>query len=299
MRRKKVKFRSSKIRKRKRRILVIKISLYVILAAGLIYSLSFLSSTQILTIDRVEIIGNQVVEESSIRNLVESELESKILGLFPRKNIFLYPKKLIKNKLSNQFERLASVNLDLKGFKVLEIKVEERKAVAVWCEGFSPEKPDIKDEPAEELLEDEYVDQEKITGECYLVDSSGLIFAPHSTSIPLSLIRYEGEKLESRTGSYFWTNRDAKMVSEFVSSLKSLKVNVLKIVKEPEKKVVIVIDTDTNLFLNLENDWPKAFENMVTLISEPEFAEYEGKNILSPFAYIDLRFNNKLLYRLK
>jgi hypothetical protein len=303
MRKRKAKFRSSRlrIRKKRRRIIALKVTLYLILTAGLIYSLSYLSSTKILTIDRVEIVGNKVLEEQTLRNLVETEIEGRVLGLFPKKNIFLYPKRSIINKLIGRFERLSSVDVDLKSFKVLEVRVVERGAVAVWCSEPTSEERNDQSELVEELLVDKATDQkETLIKDCYLVDNTGLIFASYSSSTPSSLPRYEGENLgDVSIGSYFWKRRDAKKVSEFLSSLDSLKVEILKITKEPERKVVIILNTETDLILSLNDDWPRAFENLATLVSEPEFKEYVGDNLLSPFAYIDLRFKNKLLYKLK
>ncbi|TSC61389.1 MAG: Uncharacterized protein G01um1014107_8 [Parcubacteria group bacterium Gr01-1014_107] len=292
--RRRAKFKSPRLLKRRRRGIISRLILYPLLLLSVFLGLSFLSSARFLLIEKVEVYGNQAVAEEDLRNLVEAELKGSFLGLFSKRNIFLYPKKLVEAKLVNQFERLSSVGISLKNFKILRVEVKEREAAAIWCRRRTSDEEEGRNK--EKLSE---ID-EALSEECFFVDTLGFIFASSADSPGDSFLRYEGEiSSASPVGSYFWERVDAKKVSDFLTSLKSLEVKPVEITKEDNDKVTVALNVNANLILNLKDNWQRAFENLVTLVSEPEFKKNNSGNLISPFAYIDLRFGNKLLYKLK
>ena len=155
------------LKKKRQRVLTYKILLSVFAFLLVFASLVYVSRIPSLNFGEVEIIGNKIVDEEMIKADVQKELAGYYLWFFPKTNIFLYPKKDISKVLHNTFFRLKDVSFSLgrsvtsealKNRKTLEVSVDERTAVYIWC--------------------DEEAGSPAITTnqKCYFMDEKGYIF---------------------------------------------------------------------------------------------------------------------------
>lgn len=110
-------------------------------------------------IKEVEVVGNKLANASDIANLVEGELEQRIIWLFPRRHIWLYPRAALRARLLEVFPRLATAQIYRDGDSKLRVVVSERRGRYIWCEASSAV-------PAQ------------ASEQCHFVDATGVVFAP-------------------------------------------------------------------------------------------------------------------------
>src|SRR3989338_4781893 len=150
------KYRSAELIQKKRKDFWVKISLFFIAFVLTILCLSELSKFHFVNIKKINIEGNKIIETSVISDIASKHLDGNFLWfLFSKRNAFLYKKnEIIKDSL-NTHPRIKNINLNLKNFSVLNIKIEEREPFAFWCEK----------EEGDSLVEN-----------CFVVDKDGFIF---------------------------------------------------------------------------------------------------------------------------
>lgn len=288
------KYNSSKLAKKKRRILIFRLILYPIFFITLIIGLSFFSHSDFLTIKQVKVVGAKNIEQKNIKDIVENEIEKPFLKIFSRENFILYPKSRIKALLYDEFKRIAKLDVDLKGFKILEIEVSERAPKAIWCENEA----EVLDE---EISEPKENDSYKIITQesCFFVDKFGYIFDSSPIFSGDSFLRYEGKLIAKEPiGSYFFLERNALKLEKFLSLLGQLDTKPVRVIKNSSDEVIVVLENGTELILSFDSDMEEIFQNLATLVSEPTL-RMKSSSLFSNFQYIDLRFGNKLLYKLK
>lgn len=77
--------------------------------------------------------GNKVLGSEEIKRHIEKELAGKYLGIFPKTNIFLYPKEALALGLIRDFPRIASAAVAVDSDRRLFVSVTERDPFALWC----------------------------------------------------------------------------------------------------------------------------------------------------------------------
>ena len=87
-----------------------------------------------LQIEKIEISGNSLINSDDLIEKVKAKLEGKYLGLFPKANIFIIPKKKILAEMPQKFKRIKNITLDKKYFGAIAVKLEERSNAALYCE---------------------------------------------------------------------------------------------------------------------------------------------------------------------
>ncbi len=103
----------------------------VLMISGGIFYLLFVSSS--FQIQKIEISGNEKVPTEDIRNLIEKVVEKKIL-VFQTKSIFLTTTSQIQEIIFRNFPQIAKVEFKKQFPQTLEIKIEERKPVAIFSQ---------------------------------------------------------------------------------------------------------------------------------------------------------------------
>lgn len=171
-------------RKGRRRALVVFVILFSLMCAAAVYALW----RPALRITQVDIYGTAL----PLTDIVLKSMEGSYMGLAPRNSTFLIPAPRIRSEILAAHPTIAAVSIFRKGFTGLTVKVTDRAPVARWC----PLSPDAADAVSP-------------TGNCYLFDASGVLFAvaasstetiyPFTLYAPLDTARGEplaGESLE-------------------------------------------------------------------------------------------------------
>lgn len=278
------------LKKKKRKILIRKIILVLLGVLIILIGLSFLSKIKKLNISEVEISGNKVIDTEAIKEAVDRELYSKYLWLFPKTNLFLYPKTKIKNKLAEQFKRLKDINISIENRKTLTIKVTERIPEYTWC-GTTP--------PLDNL--------NNLRESCYFLDKEGFIFdeAPYfSGEVYFKFYgRVDLDADGNPAGIYLAKGYFSKIIS-FKDLLKEMDLSPAVIyIQDGEDIKVFLSKTKASLMgpellFKKDADFARVAENLKAAIST-EPLKSKLKNEYYNLEYIDLRFGNKVYYKFK
>ena len=265
-----------KLKRHKRRIVWNKIFLSFIALSVIFASLSYLSRLERINIKEVEISAQKTIDTEAIQKIIESQLGEKYLWLFPKTNIFFYPKNTIKNELQNEFKKLKDISFSIKNNQVLLVSLTDREAKYTWC-GENPSDEEEK---------------------CYFVDEGGYIFDEAPFFSGAVYFKFYGP---AHVGSYFSKENFQQLASlkDVLTAIK-LKPVSLHILESGDVKIFLAASSKTSIepYIIFKNstDFQNVVENLETaLTTEP--LQSNLKNKYSSFLYIDLRFGNKVLYK--
>lgn len=121
----------AKARRRRRRVLV-EVAIGAALATVLIF-LWWVSHTHKLMISNWQIEGSTVVSREEINSVIKQELSGNFWLLFPKRHTLWYPHQVIVESLSKQFPRINSIGIYRQGFSGLTVKVTDREPAALVC----------------------------------------------------------------------------------------------------------------------------------------------------------------------
>jgi len=278
MARKKPKFTSPKITRSRKNKIKKRLILYSVFTFSLILGLSFLSKADFLTINEISISGNQEIKSEDLIKIAEEKTDGNILGLFSRNNIFLFPRKDIVLAIIESFHRVSEARVSLDNFSIMEISVKEREPVGLWCEGSLERGSGNKNE------------------KCFYLDSNSFIFAEASINLQ-NFTFYYGEVSGNPPGSHYLPAPHFIKLSNFLNLLSSGFSVEIKEVHKRIDDLNIFLENGTLIIINIEDDLNLVWENLFTLVSEPEFQK-QGR-YFEAFEKIDLRFGNKIPYKLR
>ena len=260
----------SRLRARKRRR-------FVRLAAGLIVFLLFTSSGLVgltylssLQIKDVAVSGAQTLSSGTVETFARDRLSGEYWYVFSKSNIFLYPKQQIAADLIKAYPVLASADVHAVDFHTIAVNLVEREPRALWC------------------TQDE---------RCLFMDENGVAYGEAPTfSEPVYL-------------SYYGTTTGEALPKQYLTpeQFQSLSALVDALAQKISDSAIVAVDVDTNkdvsvrfansftLRFALSDAGGDIFERFsLALTSEPMKAHK-----LSDFQYLDLRFGDKLYYKLR
>lgn len=222
-------------------------------------------------ISEVEI-ETETINKEGIEEFFQSLKNEKYFNLISKNNFFLFPRNKFADLIKNKFELVREVNFKNKFPNQIEIEIEERTAVVIWC---SAEKCFLMDERGvifREILEIEREEQFKnyliISDKNFDLNKLGESVDDNEMAIFLTKVRKQlDEKLEIKI------QREA-----YAPSLIS-------------KEIRVKTEEGWEVYFNLEQE----LENQILLLEEvlnSEIKTEERKNL----NYIDLRIEGKAIY---
>ncbi len=280
--------RIQEIKKRRKKILIRKIYIFTIGMVIIFVALIFISRIDKLNIGDIQIYGNKITETEQIKNIASEVIAGKYLALFPKSNLFLYPSNEINSALATKFKRLNNINISIKDNKILEINVDERKAVYAWC----------GQDPLTQTMPEN-------ASSCYFTDDSGYIFdqAPYFSGDVYFKFYGQIDDAVNPAGQYFSPNNFSRLVSlKDMLEATHLKPVALYVVGDGDVKIYLSNESTSlmgpEILFKMDADFKKLVENLQSaLATEPFYSDFKKK--YSSLLYIDLRFGNKVYYKFK
>lgn len=291
MLRKPVLLRSSKLAQRRRRLLYIKAALVVISAALVVGVGSYLLHRPEVVIETVSIYGNEVISEQDLHAVVGEALAGNYAFLFPKSNIFIYPKRDIQEKILQTFPRVGGVSLEREGFRSISVNVEERHPFALWCREATLS-------PSIDTDVGTTTDMEETHGAevCYFLDDGGYIFSEAPQFTGTGYFRYYGDlSVGAPIHTNFLGGNEFGRLAFFIENVEQLGVRTVSLSMKKDGEVELVHENGGKFLFVRDQNLSEVLDNLESALRSEIFRE----NDLSTLEYIDLRFGNKVYYKFR
>lgn len=277
--------RTLRVRRRRTRLLAILVlATFVILSAYGVRALSYLPR---FSIDHVEISGAEEVEPEIVQSVVEKKLEGDSFTFLSPRNIFFYPRRAIETTLQEYFPRIESAKVARESLlaTAISVTVKERDAFARWCtKGFT--------------------DSGDTTFDCYAMDTTGYIFAPATTSARFATAYVFEGAFAASTGSgqaasstplgqTYLPGRFAGVLA-LLERLGQAGISAEKVWLEGEQDFSVMLSRGFEIHAAFGTDVGLLVKNLELVLASEALRGKEDQ-----LEYIDLRFGNRVYYKLK
>lgn len=285
------KIRTPRLRKKRRQERIDRLQRQLAFVGALVLLFSQLSMLPMFRIDRVVVSGNEVTTIHEIQDVVYEKLTGYYLSLFSRRNVFLFPRRAIRDELLQNIPRIEQVDVDIENLNTISITIDERERYAVYCLPASPSS-------AQEGSGDQ-------TTDCYYFDEAGFVFDKAPSIVSDDLFVYSGDVLGTSTkpiGHYVLGDSEAIAYTEAfaAATIKLLpgKVVGLFVVSEGEHR--FILDSGAEIIVDPREGqvaYEDALRNINAIVSDEEFLEQAG-DTLSNLEYLDVRYGRKAFFKL-
>ncbi|HBD25028.1 MAG: hypothetical protein A2566_01770 [Candidatus Zambryskibacteria bacterium RIFOXYD1_FULL_40_13] len=275
--------------KRKRRRKLWKFGVAIFLVLLLLGLVSYASHRREIRISKIELNGGILVTQEDLEPKALEFMYGSHLWLFPRNNALWYPHGELEKYLRDTFKRIDRIDISRKNFNTLVVDIKERKPFAMWCE---------KNNSSVGLSTTTPVTIE--TEACYFIDQNSTIFAkaPHFSGD--AYFKYYGLVASSTTETPIGKEyiADATLfsdISNFVTKAKELEVRPLYVLAKENDEFSLILHGGGEIYFDLKKPLSLVGQNLEALL-RTTFASSTGDLKIE---YIDLRYGNKLFYKLK
>lgn len=229
-----------------------------------------------LQVKTVVVNGNEVTTDEELKTLVNQTLEGNYWFVFPKSNIFLYSRSAIENAITKSIARVSTASVSSADLSTISIAVRERGPSALWCEG-------------------EFDKNDPVPSPCYFIDSDGLIFAEAPSFSGNVFLRYWGLFGGVPIGRQLVELSAYREMAYFMSVLPKFNLEPTDVILDLQGDVTVQLQGDARLLFARSQDLGEVLQNLDSVLSSEPL---EGTDSLE-LDYIDLRFGNKIFYRLK
>jgi cell division septal protein FtsQ len=257
-----------KARRRKYRAWIIAAVLGLVLTS--IGLLALLAHAPFMRIATVDVASSGGVASTSVVELVQNQLSGSYFFLFPRNNIFLYPKQDIQESLRVAYPIIKDAQVHAKNFTAIEVSLTLREPAALWCASQDA---------------------------CKLMDEDGVIYADAPQfSAPL-YTKYFGSVSTSTSPAQFLTPEEFRSLFALVDALnkKAASTTVAEVSIDQNGDVKALFQNDFALLFASADNGGDVFDRFSLALESDLFKNHT----LADFEYLDLRFGEKLYYKLK
>jgi len=264
--------RSSKLQKKHRRQLILKISLVLIGVTILIAGPAFLTHASFLSVRDVTVIGNSVVPTSDVQKIVTESLRGNYLKVFSRSNIALYPKDEIITRLKGSFSRFESVAISRASLHALSVHVVERKQKALWCQTLE-------------------------RSNCYFIDDHGYIF-DRAIEFPEGIyFVYTGLIEGDPITKQFLPDADFIKAQTLINGLTMLGLKSRSFAYLADASFEIGLEGGEKVLVSLQDDPQKVLSNLESVLRDPSLHIIKDGELT--VASLDARYGNKVVIKKK
>jgi cell division septal protein FtsQ len=263
--------------RKKRRKKIIKILAVFFSFVFLVAIVSFLSYRQKFRVKEVNLTGGVLITEEDVERESVEFISGSYFWLFPKDNSFILGKKGLENHLKEKFKRIDTIIVSLEGFNSLKVEISERKHFAIWCK------------------EDSSGSEER----CYFIDKNSTVFAKSPNFSGDAYFKYYGliESSDPIGLEYIASPEVFSQISDFVDDVKSTSIKPLHITAKNKEEFVMDIFGGGKILFDTKESLKTVFDKLNLLLETPELSKFDRKEL--PVEYIDLRFGNKLYYKLR
>jgi hypothetical protein len=259
-------------RRRRRLLLIAAAVIFFVLVVCTLCVLFF--NAPFLRITAVSATGGEVVPSSSIEEVVKHDIAGKYAYLFAKNNIFIYPKKGIEGHLLELFPTLKTAGVHAKDFHTIAVTVVERTPVALWCGAT-----------------------QGADGTCLLLDENGLAYANAPQYGGAVYRTYFGALPAGPLPKQYLTPDEFRTLAALATAFeKKVAPDTLSAVAVDENSDVrLRFAGGYDILVALHDDTGQIFDRFSLALTSAPFASHT----LADFEYVDMRFGDKVYYKLK
>ena len=270
---KKSPLKSKKILRQKRKALFLKIAAIVTIFLLCVFGLSWASKVSFISINDITVEGNAAVEAEELKRLAKDQIGGNYIKLFSRANRFIYPEDAIAASILTQYQRVKSVDLNVNG-KTLDVRVVERKPSYTWCKGT----PETQQETS-----------------CYFLDEQGYIFTEAPVFSGNAYVSFYGiVEDENPLGSTYLGSSTFKTLDKLISYVSEQGIHPYALLAQKSGTYELYIEPRAKILFKADQDIDTLIDNIRLVMENTELLKQEN---ISRLEYIDLRFGNKLYYK--
>ncbi|MBA3732801.1 hypothetical protein H0W91_00265 [Patescibacteria group bacterium] len=264
--------------KKKRNKRLIRYTIILVVIFFILGLSSFISYRQKLRISKVELSGGILLTSNEIERESLDFLGGSYFWLYPKNNYFWYPKIHLENDLRDIFKRIDTIKISPKNFHTLSIVITEKKPFAIWCDNLP---------------------NNSVTEQCYFLDQNSTIFAESPYFSGDAYFKYYGEiSSSSPIGSqYIASSTEFSEISRFIDFTRSISLHPIYLVSKGGGEYSLVLRGGGEIYFDTKESLSKVMENLVALLKSKVFVASSTPDL--PIQYIDMRYGNKLFYKLK
>ncbi len=243
----------------------------------IIAALVIVSRLPSLQVRSVVVSGNEATTEEELRTVIDENLKGHYLFLIPKSNIFLYPRAAIENAITAAIARVATANVSSADLSTISVVIKERGPSALWCEGVV----DLND---------------PVPDPCYFIDGDGLIYGKAPVFSGNVFLRFWGIHGGDPTGLRLMPLSEYRELSFLLNTLPKFSLEPTDVVFDNQNADVTVhLKGRARLLFSRTQGLGDVLLNLDSVLSSEPL---EGKDSLT-IDYIDLRFGNKIFYRVR
>lgn len=236
-----------------------------VVVGGLIYGVWYVTRLPSLTIAKVEVVGGQTIEPTTLENITHVVLDGHYFKLIPRRFAYLYPEEEIVTALK-ELDRIKNIEVERTDQQTLTVIFEEYVPYALWC--------DLK-----------------ATEDCLFIDQTGFAYTKAPELRGGALVRYESIGRSPKEGEAGFTKEEIEYTRWFVEMLEEVMgLYAVSVALDTESDAYFYLSGGGLLITSMREDRQETFENLLTILESEEFDHLEPGN----FQYVDLRFGNKI-----
>ncbi len=237
----------------------------------LCYTLFF---SQYLKLSHISIDGTRELDKNELGVVIDNSLQGKFLNIIPKNNFMFASQGRMEKLLMNSFKKIRSVRVNKKFPDTVDIVIDERKALLVWCSG----------------------------DKCYLLDEKGVAYSEADFS-SADLVQNNLLQIDDVSGREVKIDEQIinpsyeKYVLNIKDVLNGVGFNITGKYLTPSRmaeEITVKTDQDLEVYLSTQYDLESAIRTLNTILKKEILPEK-----IKDLAYIDLRDENKVFYKFK
>jgi cell division septal protein FtsQ len=263
------KYSSKKLAEKRKKKRKIKSILFSILTLILVVLFIWFFNSEKIRVKEIVVSGNKYSDQEKIVSDINSVLSEKYFFIFNKSNLFFYPRHKILEKVKNNHVIIKEIEIEITDWDNLAIKIVEHEPVAYYC---------------------------KNQNECYLININGLVF-DQELILPDDLVQVSG-LLDENTNLIGQTYVEREKFENIINLIYLLDENDFKTTRVYSKDYEtfsIYLENGPYLLIENNSNIQEVVSNLKTVINQDGINAIQFKNL----EYVDLRFGNKVYYKIR
>ena len=258
-----------KILKRNKNRYIRKAIIYFVFIMTFLYGVSFWSNFHSFQIEKINVFGNRFIDTDLVKAEINNELSGKYIFLIPKKNFLFIPKSQIRKKLESNVT-IENIEITKSDLQTITIEILEYKPIASYC---------------------------VTENDCYFVNKFGTFFvkAPEVYLDNLIELKTTKEFGGEILGQNFVDKDIFEKLLEKIDLLKGENIEIREIYTEDFETFNLKTISGPTIIVEKEDKPEEIISNLKSAINQESINEVQFNNI----DYIDLRFEDKVFYKLK